>query len=320
MTITTRHNGADLAVPASADGERAQRTHMAERDRNSLQRMAAMPLWAVVTIEALWVLVLLAAGVLEQPLIASVLARVLPTAPDWQIQVGSAVYLLVYAVLWHAVGQRLAEARHLNLSSTSNGTQPKRNPAFGAVGVALLTVLTLALVGVSVRRALGLAERAGESAATNLTTNSVTPPTPAQLAAASDTAWRHAFWPDLIFTLSLMLLLAALATWCGLRAEARHRALSTHLIRRRADTAVRKAAELRAEADTASRRATSQDAAAADRHTQAAQFAAALPERFEQAKTTVRHAMSYQQGRPEATTTLAVHHRPEPAPAPTTTP
>lgn len=317
MTVTSTHpNSTDIALSGSADGERTQRVHMADRDRNSLQRLSALPLWALIGIETGWALVLLTAAILEQPLVASVLARVLPAAPDWQIHIGSAAYLVVYAVLWYGLGHRVAEARHLSLSSTSAGTAKKLNPAFGAIGVALLAVLTAALVGVSVRRALSLAERAGQSAVTTLATGSVTPPTPAELFAASDSAWRHAFWPDLIFTLTLMLLLAALATWHGYRSEPRHRALSLHLVQRRADTSLAQAADLQAHAETAARRADSQNAAAADRDSQAEQFDASLLERFEQAKTTVRHAMSYQQGRPEATTALATHNSPDPARTP----
>lgn len=318
MTTTTANSVApDLAGLDTTDGERTQRVLMADQERSSLQRLAALPLAALVGIEIGWGIVLLAAAVLEQPLVATALARVLPSAPDWQIQVGAAAYLIVYAVLWHAIGHRIAAARHLSLSTTTTGTSKKLNPAFGAAGVVLVVILTLALAGVAVRRALSLADRAAQAAATTLVKNSVNPPSAADLAHAGDQAWHSAFWPDLVFTVSLMVLLAALGTWHGYRADARHHAMSLHLIQRRADSARRAAADLRAAHLDTARRAQTQDGAAADRHEQASHFDDALRERFELAKTTVRHSLSYQQGRPDATTTLATHQAPRPVDVPT---
>jgi hypothetical protein len=86
-TLTTTGHRTDLTGLATADAcERSQRTLMSERDHAALQRLAAMPPWAVLLLEELWILTLAAAGVLEQPLVATALARVLPTAPDWQVQ------------------------------------------------------------------------------------------------------------------------------------------------------------------------------------------------------------------------------------------
>jgi hypothetical protein len=315
-TTTTTAAGHDLAGLDTTDGERTRRALMAAREHSALKRLAALPLPALVGIEITWAIVLLAAAILEQPLVVTALARVLPSAPDWQIQVGAAAYLIVYAVLWHAVGNRLAAARHLSLSTTTTGKSKKLNPAFGGVGVALVFVLTLAMAGVAVRRALSLADGAAQKAVTTLVKNSVNPPSAGDLARAGDQAWHTAFLPDLVFTLSLMVLLAALGTWHGYRADARHHAVSLHLVQRRADAARRAAADLQAAHLDMARRAATQESVAADRHDQADLFDDALLERFEQAKTTVRHSLSFQQGRPDATTTLATHQAPRPVAAP----
>lgn len=290
--------------PTTGDGDRSHRSTLSDRDETRLTRLLALPTWALLALEIGWWAVVVLASVLEEPLVRTALAPIMPTAADWQITVGAIAYLVVYIALWHAVGHRLADARHLSLTSSAAGTSRRINPGFGAIGVTLLVVVTIALVGVAVRRALALAEIAAQRAVDQLVESSVRQVSPGDQQHARDTAWSQAFWPDLTFTFSVMALLAVLAIWIGYSSTPRHEALALHLARANAHRAGKKAGELRTQHQNAARQVATQQATAHDRDEQATDFQHALQARFARAKSTVRQELTYGQGRPEATSTL----------------
>ena len=302
----TTFDPTDLVAGVSgADGEHVHRSTLREHARQLQVRALALPLWALLAREAGWWVIIAAAVVLEHPLVTSTLALVMPSAGDRALAIAALAYLAVYVALWHAVGHRIAEARQLYLASSSSGTARRLNPAFGALGVVLLTVSVLALLGVAVRRALSLADKAGSRAVTTLLDTSIDPPSIEQQNLTREQAWGQTFWPDLMFTISVMALLAALAVWIGFTAAPRHQSLSLHLSRRAAHAAAARAAAAAAAHAGAERRVAARQDSMQDRDVQAAALLDVLDARFDRAKTTVRHHLSYRQGRPEATTALA---------------
>lgn len=252
--------------------------------------------------------VCLIAAFLEVPLIESAIAVIMPNAGDLQIRIGSIAYLLVYTVLWHVVGTRLAHARTYRHTISSVGRGTRLNPAFGVLGVVLVVMLLGTLVAVAWRRATALADTAARAALNRATAETLTALTGEQAREIGDSARAAALWPDWWFTVSVMGMLAALAVWIGHSAVARHEAIALHLARRHADRATDTAASLAADHADARRRYDTQAATAHDRGLRAERVHAALNDRFARARQVVRHHLARAHARPDATTELLPRH------------
>lgn len=288
-------------------GEHSQLTTLARRRAERLKRLLALPLPVLVLLEIAWCSALLVAAVLEVPLLETALARIMPGASDLLIRIGSIAFVIVYAVLWHAMGHRLADAHLLSMSTTTAGRAGVVSPAFGWIGVGLSVTLSAALIGVAIRRGQSLADTAAQRAADNAALDAMATPTESELDGIRSAAWHAAFWPDFGFTVLVMAMLAALAVWIGYSSPVRHEALSLHAARAGAEWANRRADTLAAHHGNALQRLESQRVTARERAEQAVRLTSALEHRFARAKQVSRHHMAEHQGRPDATTTLFPH-------------
>lgn len=299
-----------LAPGMSGDGENTQLAALADRRHQRLLRQLSLPTWALAGHEIAWWAVVVVAALLEVRLLEVALARILPTATDTAVFLGSLAFVLVYALLWHGVGNRLAEAAALSAPSAAKARRIP--PAFGVTGVLLVATLLAVLAAVSWIRAITLADAAARKAVQTAVDDAIpglSGDTAGGLSEQAtqriyDTAWWSALWPDLLFTLAVMLMLAALSVWIGFGAHLRHEALSLHLARFGATRATHRARELAADHTHARRRADSQQVMADARAAHARRLSDSLTHRFARAKQVSRHLLATSQGQPDATTVL----------------
>lgn len=289
----------------AADGDNAHRVEQRRHEDSRLVRLLGLPLVVLLLLEAAVWAAIVAAAALEQPLVESALALILPGAAPSVLRVASVAYLLVYVLSWHAVGHRLGEARRLRLATSQVGSGWRSlNPAFGGSGVvfALVGVGSLALVAGC--RTYALADLAGTKAAGRLVTTSGGSASPAALAAAYEDAYWTSFWPDLGITFAVMALVAALALWVGMQSLARHEAISVRVAEIVTGWHERRARRAEEQAELAERHVDIQRRARDDRAAEHAEFRAALTNRFARAREVFRHTLAAGLGQSEATTVL----------------
>ncbi|WP_194861172.1 hypothetical protein [Dietzia sp. SYD-A1] len=294
--LASAGSGSNARRQAMADRYVRRLTHLVTRSDRSLR--AEIFGWVV--------LLLLASAVIEWQLFTDALTTILPDASDVVARVMSAGVLVLYVLLFHHLGNAVAEARRTSLTMTESQHSPR---AFlGWSGWLTLAGGTGFILAVAWRRAVAVAADANDHLAA-ASSEQIGQVTPAALASTD-------VLEDFVITVAFMGLVAGVCVFTAvLRTHILSEAREIRHARENADRLQESARQAAVVAGQAATDLKVRTATIHDRRLQAQRLQASLTHRFDRARDRVRAAVAAAQARPEGTSLLLPETHTESAPA-----